>query len=368
MTTRYALILPRDDLLLLLAEFLDAERDDVARFEELRRRLHAQAHARRRAGDDDVARLHHHELRAVPDQVFAAEDHGLGVAALALLAIDVEPHLEILRILDLILGDEPRADRPEGLGALALAPLTAGTLDLEVALGHVVRQEIAGDRRLGIFLGQITRALADNDADLDFPVELERILRDDGVVVGADDAALRLVEDDRLFRHRHAGFGGVVRIVQADGDEVTDIADAGAEPRLAGDRLHALQIGLLDLGEAAGGEHGAVDVLHDARQVADFAIVADDTGLFAAGRAVTDELHEIFLGTFVLKSGIEVRRAEYATAEGRGAREERVLGRRDSSPVFLAAPGRPYSKFASFTALAKRGRAERRGPNDPAAS
>src|ERR1700712_5259082 len=125
------LVLPRHDLLALLAELLDAERDDVAGLEELRRRLHAQAHARRRAGDDDVARLHDEELRAVPDQVFAAEDHGLGVAALALLAVDVEPHVEVLRILDFVLGDEPRADRAEGLGAFALAPLAAGAVDLE---------------------------------------------------------------------------------------------------------------------------------------------------------------------------------------------------------------------------------------------
>ena len=83
----------------------------------------------------------------------------------------------------------------------------------------------------------------------------------------------------------------MVGIVEADGDEVPHVADAGAEPRLAGDRLHPLEVGLLDLGEAAGGEHLAVDVLHDARQVADLAVVTDDAGLLAAGRAIADELH-----------------------------------------------------------------------------
>src|SRR5438045_2647115 len=71
-TSAFRLVLPRDDLLFLLAELLDAERDDVAGFEELRRGLHAKANARRRAGDDDVARIEDHELRTVPDQVFAA--------------------------------------------------------------------------------------------------------------------------------------------------------------------------------------------------------------------------------------------------------------------------------------------------------
>src|SRR5216110_1356095 len=55
------------DLLLLLAKSLDAERDDVAGFEPHRVRLHAERDTRRRAGGDDVARLHHEELRAVPD-------------------------------------------------------------------------------------------------------------------------------------------------------------------------------------------------------------------------------------------------------------------------------------------------------------
>src|SRR5205085_3987455 len=49
-----AAALRRDDLLPLLAEALDAQRDDVADIEELRR-LHAGADAGRRAGGDDVA-------------------------------------------------------------------------------------------------------------------------------------------------------------------------------------------------------------------------------------------------------------------------------------------------------------------------
>src|SRR5262245_43171550 len=105
----------RFDLLRLLAEAGDAERDHVARFEELRLGLHAERHARRRAGHDDVARLHDEELRAIPDEVFDPENHGARVAALTLLAIDVEPHIEALRVLDLVLGHEPGSDRPEGL-------------------------------------------------------------------------------------------------------------------------------------------------------------------------------------------------------------------------------------------------------------
>src|SRR5690242_6990208 len=80
------------DLLRLLAEDGDAQVDDVAGLEELRLRLHAERDAGRRAGDDDVAWLQHHELRAVPDEVLAVEDHGSRRPVLAALAVDGEPH------------------------------------------------------------------------------------------------------------------------------------------------------------------------------------------------------------------------------------------------------------------------------------
>src|SRR5262249_12307244 len=81
-------------LLPLLAQPVHPERDHVAGLEEFRLRLHPEPDARRRAGGDDVARLQHEELRAVPDEVLAVENHGSGIAALALLAVDVEPHVE----------------------------------------------------------------------------------------------------------------------------------------------------------------------------------------------------------------------------------------------------------------------------------
>ena len=35
-------------------------------------------------------------------------------------------------------------------------------------------------------------------------------------------------------RNLRAGFGGVIRVVEADGDELADAADAGAEPGARG--------------------------------------------------------------------------------------------------------------------------------------
>src|SRR4029077_4228932 len=154
---RSALRLELHDLLALLAEPLDAERDDVAGLEPNGSRLHAERDARRRAGGDDVARLHHEDLRAVPDDVRDAEDHRLGIAALALLAVHVEPHVELLHVLDLVFGDEPRPERAERLAALALGPLPAA-LGLEVAFRHVVADAVAGDDVERVLLGEIARA------------------------------------------------------------------------------------------------------------------------------------------------------------------------------------------------------------------
>src|SRR4051812_19318784 len=148
-------------LLPLLAQSLDAERDDVAGLEECRR-FHAEPDARRRAGDDHVARLHHEELRAVPDDVRDIEDHRPGVAALALLAVHVEPHVKRLDVLDLVLGDEPGPERAEGLAALALGPLAAA-LDLELPLGDVVADAVAGDDVERVLLREIAGARADHD-------------------------------------------------------------------------------------------------------------------------------------------------------------------------------------------------------------
>src|SRR6266567_2182735 len=278
------------DLLPLLAQPLDAERDDVAGLEEFRLGLHAEPDAGRRAGDDDIARLHDEILRAGPDDMPAVENHRRGVAALAFLAVDVEPHVELLRILDFVLGDEPGAERTEGLAALALGPLP-GALDLEHALGNVVGETIAGDHVERVLFAQIARTTADDDAELDFPVELGRILRDHGVVIRAADARRRFVEDDRFFRDRHAGFGGMVGVVQPDGDEIANLADAGPDARIAAHERQLFRLELAQFVEARWRERGAGNVGNDFGKIADAAFGIEHAGLFASWCAVTDELH-----------------------------------------------------------------------------
>src|SRR5664279_3828839 len=146
-----SLRLERHDLLPLRAQPVDAEFDHVAGLQILRLHLAAKPDAGGRAGDDHVAWLQHEELRAIPNDMLAIEDHVAGVAVLALLAIDGRPYREVLRVLDFVLGDEPGTERAEGLGALALADgLTV--LQLEGALRYVIADAIAGDDVQGFFL------------------------------------------------------------------------------------------------------------------------------------------------------------------------------------------------------------------------
>src|SRR6476661_6234610 len=113
-TARTKTTLRLDDLLALLAEALDAERDDVADIEILRR-LHAGADAGRGAGRDDVAGQQRHELRDVGDALRHRKNHGRGRPGLAALAVDVEPHRQFLHVGYFVLGSEPRAHGPKGV-------------------------------------------------------------------------------------------------------------------------------------------------------------------------------------------------------------------------------------------------------------
>ncbi len=116
-----------------------------------------------------------HELADIGDDIGDAEDHRPGRTVLVALAIDLEPHGEVLRIGDFVAGHEPGADWAEGVGALALVP-GAAALGLEMALGDVVADAVAGDVIEGVRLVDIAGFLADDHGQLDFPVRLDRVL------------------------------------------------------------------------------------------------------------------------------------------------------------------------------------------------
>ena len=93
------------------------------------------------------------------------------------------------------------------------------------------------------------------------------------------------------FGSGSAGFGGVIGIIQPDGDEIADIADARAEPRLAAHQRQLVGLELAQLGEAFRRQRLAGNVGHDFRQVADPALGIDHAGLFAAWCAEANKFH-----------------------------------------------------------------------------
>ncbi len=252
--------------------------------------LHAEADAGRGAGDDDVAGQQRHEAADVGHQFGAAEDHVGGRAVLHAGAVQIQPEMQVLRIGDLVGGDQPRSERAEAVAALALVPLRAA-FELVFALGDVVGDAVAGDVLERALDGNVPRDRTDDDRQFDFPVGLERARRQQDRVARTADAGGGLHEEDRFARDRHAGFPGVVAVVEADADDLADAGERHAEARIA---FHARQRFRRDAAQAVQPlrrECRLVDGLDGRRQVAQLALAVDEAGLFAAIRAIAYELH-----------------------------------------------------------------------------
>src|SRR5947208_12876473 len=161
------------------AEALDAELDHVAVGEEARRLL-AESHAGRRAGRDHVAGEERHELADIAHEGRDVEDQVLSRARLLGLAIDLEPHGEVMHVGNLVGRREKRAERREGIAALAFHPLAAA-LELEGPFRIVVVQDVTGDViERGVPLDVACKA-SDHDRELHLPVGLGAALGDDDV-------------------------------------------------------------------------------------------------------------------------------------------------------------------------------------------
>jgi hypothetical protein len=155
---------------------------------------------------------------------------------------------QLLRVRHFVARDQPGAERAEGVAAFALVP-GAAALDLEFAFADVVDGAVAGDEVERFLLRDVAGLLADDHAELDFPVGLDRVLGQHDGIVGALDAAGGLHENDGLGRDRQAGFGGMVGIVQADGDELARAGDGAAVARRALDQRQLVGLELGELGQ-----------------------------------------------------------------------------------------------------------------------
>ncbi|MNV74825.1 hypothetical protein D3C71_1680770 [compost metagenome] len=143
----------------------------------------------------------------------------------------------------------------------------------------------------GLGLLDIRRGLADHHPELDFPVGLDRAARNAHIVVRSHDGRSPLVEHHRLLRNRHVRFRGVVGVVQAYADKLADAADAGAQARLALDARQCGQVQRLELLPGRAGQEGAIDVGGQAGEIADMALLVQDSGLLLTRGSVAQQLH-----------------------------------------------------------------------------
>src|SRR5258708_31979244 len=137
-----AKVAPGNHFLSLLAELLYSETHLIARLEKNGVWLVAQTNAGRRARNQQVSRMHCDEPTHVGDQLAHWEDHSPCVPRLHASAIEIQEHLDALRIADFIRRYQPRSHRSECVAALAFVPLRTA-FHLKRALGNVVGKHVA---------------------------------------------------------------------------------------------------------------------------------------------------------------------------------------------------------------------------------
>src|SRR3546814_5522757 len=110
--------------------------------------------ARRRAGRDDVAGLERHHARYVGDELRHVEQHEARVAVLLLHPVDAGPEAQVLRVADLVGGDDARSHRRETVLSLRHDPLAGAAA---IARRDVVDHRIAEDMTQRVGLGDAAR-------------------------------------------------------------------------------------------------------------------------------------------------------------------------------------------------------------------
>ncbi len=199
-----------------LADPVDADRHGRAVAEEDLRvaRVAGPAGAARR---DEGARQQRRGARQVRDEGGHRTDHLAGRRVLHDLPVDDGPDVQILRVGDLVGGDDERPGRREPVERLAPRPLRLGELD--VARRDVVDDGVAPHVRQRIGLGDVLRRPTDDDAELGFVVDrlAERARPRRRLLVGGQRVRPQH-EDGGRGVGLQAQFAGVRRVVQADGE------------------------------------------------------------------------------------------------------------------------------------------------------
>ena len=128
---------------------------------------------------------------------------------------------------DLVSGDDGWAEGAEGGEGFAEGPLRGGELD--VAGGDVVADGVAEDVLLPVGGGDLVAGFGDDEGEFGLVVGLGAEFGEDDGDVGADNGAGELHEDGGDLLDGHVGFGGVLLVVEADGEDAWRARDGGEE-------------------------------------------------------------------------------------------------------------------------------------------
>src|SRR5208283_251753 len=113
----------------------------------------------------------------------------------------------------------------------------------------------------------------------------------------------------RLLWNRHAGFGRVVSIIEADGDKIADSPEAGPDPGRAAHRGQGLRFELGQTRQHARSERIGVDIRHHFAQIPQFSGAVDEGRFLLARPAVSYEFHSPSAFEAALKTAGNLSRA-----------------------------------------------------------
>ncbi len=134
-----------------------------------------------------------------------------------LAPLPVDPRFDIAR-LAVEPGDDARTDRREGVESLAAGELRL--LALHLARGDVVEARQTEHAVPRPRARHAVRAAADDERELGFMIDAPDAGGQTDRTARPDHRGRRLEEQQRLGRQRHAGFGGVVLVVQPHTDDL----------------------------------------------------------------------------------------------------------------------------------------------------
>ncbi len=181
------------------------------------RRCPEDADARRRPGQDQVARLEREDRRDERDEPAHAEDQLGRVPVLEQLAVQPLHDPQPARVAELRHRHELRAERAERVEALRPRPLLVGAL--QVAGTDVVRAAVAGDEVERVVLVDAAAHPADLDRELGLGVDVRRFGRQHDRLARADQRRRELAEEQRLGRRLDPLLLDVGEVVEPGSDD-----------------------------------------------------------------------------------------------------------------------------------------------------